>query len=193
MEATSQRLKMITLTYVVGIVWRDRSDLRKITPATTWSALECNLRGSERYFSETFSHSTGISKCCTYKGNMANGIQPGRFLTFPQKKRWMFTKTQAWWGEDYLFSWRFCRVFWHFSSVTLTQQPSICVPRLFIHCKPSSRLIWWGKKRERVQKQSYENAAATRARVCLNKKTASEKYPTIIYKCSTRSWGRSSP
>lgn len=80
-----------------------------------------------------------------YKSNMTNGMPQGHFLMFPHTKTLDVYKDTEVCRKEYLFSWQFCRVFRPFSSVTLTQQPSICMPQgLFIHYKPSSRLIWWG-------------------------------------------------
>jgi len=85
---------------------------------------------------------------------LAQGLRPAdrhgvislHFHTHREKGLWVFTKTRACREGLFIFVTILQRVYRALSPpVTLTQRPSICVPRgLFIRYKPSSRLIWCG-------------------------------------------------
>lgn len=92
--------------------------------------------------------------CC--KSNMTDGMPQCHFLRVSQKERkknaWCLWRHRGLQRGVFIFLTILQRVFWPFSSVPLTQQPSICMPQgLFIHYKPSSRLIWRGKEKGGIE------------------------------------------
>lgn len=70
----------------------------------------------------------------------------------------------------------------------------LCAPGFIYTLQTFIKANLMGKEKgERVKKKSYKNAAATRGRRCLNKKTPSEKYLRIIYKCASGVMGKVVP